>query len=130
METVNNLPNVEPSWMSLKRLVETRMGEIVRKERGNKKYIRLYGAGEYWHAFEESAFLLDRLFKNREIVLFSHKNRPFPVVMACIPDNELQVYTQRHIPVCDEPGYKELLVQELSVMEYRSWHERTIKEFM
>ena len=52
---MNGKPNVEPPWMSLKRLIETRMVEILRKEQGNRKYIRLYGAGEYWHAFEESA---------------------------------------------------------------------------
>ena len=45
---MNGKPNVEPPWMSLKRLIETRMVEILRKEQGNRKYIRLYGAGEYW----------------------------------------------------------------------------------
>ena len=59
---MNGKPNVEPPWMSLKRLVETRMFDILRKEQGNRKYIRLYGAGEYWHAFEESAFQLSRIF--------------------------------------------------------------------
>ena len=43
--------------MSLKRLIETRMVEILRKEQGNRKYIRLYGAGEYWHAFEELSLI-------------------------------------------------------------------------
>lgn len=41
---MNGKPNVEPPWMSLKRLIETRMVEILRKEQGNRKYIRLYGA--------------------------------------------------------------------------------------
>ena len=63
---MNGKPNVEPPWMSLKRLIETRMVEILRKEQGNGKYIRLYGAGEYWHAFEESAFQLERLLRKGE----------------------------------------------------------------
>ena len=79
---MNGKPNVEPPWMSLKRLVETRMFDILRKEQGNRKYIRLYGAGEYWHAFEESAFQLSRIFTEYETTLFSHKDHPFPVVMA------------------------------------------------
>lgn len=33
---MNGKPNVEPPWMSLKRLVETRMIEVLRKEHGNK----------------------------------------------------------------------------------------------
>ena len=71
---MNGKPNVEPPWMSLKRLVETRMFDILRKEQGNRKYIRLYGAGEYWHAFEESAFQLSRIFTEYETTLFSHKD--------------------------------------------------------
>ena len=35
---MNGKPNVEPAWMSLKRLVETRMIEILRKEQDNKRY--------------------------------------------------------------------------------------------
>ena len=79
---MNGKPNVEPAWMSLKRLVETRMIEILRKEQDNKRYIRLYGTEDYWHAFEESAFQLERLFRKGETTLFSHKDYPFPVVMV------------------------------------------------
>ena len=71
--------------MSLKRLIETRMVEILRKEQGNRKYIRLYGAGEYWHAFEESACQLSRIFTECETALFRHKDYPFPVVMVTSP---------------------------------------------
>ena len=84
---MNGKPNVEPAWMSLKRLVETRMIEILRKEQDNKRYIRLYGTEDYWHAFEESAFQLERLFRKGETTLFSHKDYPFPVVMVSIPDS-------------------------------------------
>ena len=127
---MNGKPNVEPPWMSLKRLIETRMVEILRKEQGNGKYIRLYGAGEYWHAFEESAFQLERLLRKGETTLLSHKNYPFPVVMVSILDSELRTYIRQHIPVCDKPDYKKLLVVELSVSEYRAWHEHAVKEFL
>jgi len=127
---MNGKPNVEPPWMSLKRLVETRMFDILRKEQGNRKYIRLYGAGEYWHAFEESAFQLSRIFTEYETTLFSHKDHPFPVVMASIPDNELRSYIRQHIPVCDRSDYKKLLAVEFSAAEYRTWHEHAVKEFL
>lgn len=71
---MNGKPNVEPPWMSLKRLIETRMVEILCKEQGNRKYIRLYGAGEYWHAYEESACQLSRIFTECETALFRHRN--------------------------------------------------------
>ena len=115
---MNGKPNVEPAWMSLKRLVETRMIEILRKEQDNKRYIRLYGTEDYWHAFEESAFQLERLFRKGETTLFS------------IPDSELRAYIQQHIPVCDKHDYKKLLVAEFSAAEYRAWHEHAVKEFL
>ena len=127
---MNGKPNVEPPWMSLKRLIETRMVEILRKEQGNGKYIRLYGAGEYWHAFEESAFQLERLLRKGETTLLSHKHCPFPVVIVSILDSELRTYIRQHIPVCDRLDYKKLLVAELSVAEYRAWHENAVKEFL
>lgn len=82
---MNGKPNVEPPWMSLKRLIETRMVEILCKEQGNRKYIRLYGAGEYWHAYEESACQLSRIFTECETALFRHKDYTFPVVMSASP---------------------------------------------
>lgn len=121
---------VDLSLLSLKHLVETRMDEILRKEQDNRKYVRLYGAGEYWHAFEESAFQLSLIFKNGEAALFKHKDYPSPVVMASIPDKELRAYIRQHILVCDKPDYRELSVPELSAAAYRSWHERTMQEFM
>lgn len=127
---MNGKPNVEPAWMSLKRLVETRMVEILRKEQDNKRYIRLYGTEDYWHAFEESAFQLERLFRKGETTLFRHKDYPFPVVMVSIPDSELRAYIQQHIPVCDKHDYKKLLVAEFSAAEYRAWHEHAVKEFL
>ena len=104
---MNGKPNVEPAWMSLKRLVETRMIEILRKEQDNKRYIR-----------------------KGETTLFSHKDYPFPVVMVSIPDSELRAYIQQHIPVCDKHDYKKLLAAEFSAAEYRAWHEHAVKEFL
>lgn len=127
---MNGELNIEPAWMPLRRLIETRMVEILRKEQGNKKYIRLYGAGEYWHAFEESAFQLQRLLRKGETTLLSHKDYLFPVVMVSIPDSELRTYIRQRIPVCDKFEYKKLLVAELSASEYRAWHQRVVKEFL
>lgn len=116
--------------MSLKQLIETRMREIIRKEHGNKKYIHLYGTGkDYWHAFEESAFQLDRIFDNGEFSICRHKDYPFPIVMASVSDNELLDNIRQHIPVCDKPFYKKLLVSELSSAAYYDWHKRIVNEF-
>lgn len=82
---MNGKPNVEPPWMSLKRLIETRMVEILCKEQGNRKYIRLYGAGEYWHAYEESACQLSRISRNVKRHFSGIRTTPFQWLWSASP---------------------------------------------
>ncbi len=86
--------------------------------------------GEYWHAFEESAFQLSRIFTEYETALFRHKDYPFPVVMVSIPDSDLRSYLRQHIPVCDRLDYKKLLAAEFSASEYCTRHKHVVKEFL
>lgn len=46
----------EPCWMPLMELIETCLFDIIHTEDTTGRFIRLYGAGDYWHAFEESAY--------------------------------------------------------------------------
>lgn len=103
--------------------------EIIRKERKNERRIRLYGTGEYWTAFEQSACQLCRLFASNDISVATHPEYPFPVVMASIPDDELRAFARQHIFCRDLPDYKEILVPRIIPEQYRIWHQKTIQMF-
>lgn len=120
----------EPSGIRLMRLMDTHLFNIIRKEHENRNCICLYGTGEYWAAFEQSAYLLSRVFPGNEIAVITHPAYPFPVVMANIPDRELKDYSRRHIFKRDETDYKELVASEIVPKQYQTWHQQEVQEFL
>ena len=119
----------EPCWIPLMELIETRLFDILRKEQGNRKYIRLYGAGEYWHAFEESAYQLSQLFGTHDVTVLRHKVYPFPVLMSSISDDELRAYGKDHIFRRKVSGYRELVGIGISMKQYKEWHKKEVMKF-
>lgn len=76
----NNQTANEPSGIRLMRFMSSRLLQIVRKEHKNGNSICLYGTGEYWSAFEKSAYLLCQLFPEKEVFIAKHVEYPFPIV--------------------------------------------------
>ena len=70
--------------MPLMELIETCLFDIIHTEDTTGRFIRLYGAGDYWHAFEESAYQLSQLFVTHDVTVLRHKVYPFPVLMVSI----------------------------------------------
>lgn len=97
----------EPCWMPLMELIETCLFDIIHTEDTTGRFIRLYGAGDYWHAFEESAYQLSQLFVTHDVTVLRHKVYPFPVLMVSISDDELQAYGKNHIFRKKVSGYRE-----------------------
>lgn len=85
----------EPCWMPLMELIETCLFDIIHTEDTTGRFIRLYGAGDYWHAFEESAYQLSQLFVTHDVTVLRHKVYPFPVLMVSISDDELPGLRQK-----------------------------------
>lgn len=120
----------EPCGIRLMRLMDTRLFEIIRQEHSNRDCIRLYGIGEYWAAFEQSAYLLCRIFPENETAVVTHPAYPFPVVMANIPDQALKAYSRSHIFRRDESDYKEFAVEKIAPEQYHIWHQNEVQEFL
>ena len=146
----------EPCWMPLMELIETCLFDIIHTEDTTGRFIRLYGAGDYWHAFEESAYQLSQLFVTHDVTVLRHKVYPFPVLMVSISDDELQAYGKNHIfaasivfqnvplknrcPVSVRQsrvhifrkkvsGYRELVGIGISMKRYKEWHKKEVMKF-
>lgn len=102
----------EPCWMPLMELIETCLFDIIHTEDTTGRFIRLYGAGDYWHAFEESAYQLSQLFVTHDVTVLRHKVYPFPVLMVSISDDELQAYGKNHIFRKKVSGYRDRNLDE------------------
>lgn len=118
----------ESNGALLMRLLKTNLLEIICKERHDKKLVRLYGVGDYWHAFEESAYQLSRLFEIHEVTILTHQDFPFPVVMTSISDDELRIYGNNHIFYLKDSGYRELVGTDFLTGQYREWHRKQIMD--
>lgn len=119
----------EPCWMPLKELIETHLFDIIHTEDTTGRHIRLYGVGDYWHAFEESAYQLSQLFGTCDITVLRHKIYPFTVVMASISDDTLQAYGTNHVFRKKAPGYRELDGMGISMKQYKEWHKKEVMKF-
>lgn len=111
-------------------LVETLLPQIIRRERKNTTHISLYEAGEYWMAFEYSAYLLCGLFPKLKVTVIMMHNNPFPIVMVHISDEELRRYASRHIFKRDYLDYKEIVSTKTPATEYHQWHQQAVQPYL
>lgn len=108
--------------------LSTHQAEILSREKDNQRFAHLYGFGNYWVAFEHSAYQLCRLFPRSETSVIRFITYPFPVVMAAVTDAELRAYSRRHILRIAEPDYRVLTTEELPLERYREWHRVEVEE--
>ncbi len=119
--------------MRLMRLLETRILDIIRRERANDTSICLYSTGTYWVGFEHSAWQLSRLFPSAsDTSVATHPAYPFPVVMTSVSAERLRDYFCRHdLPyVSEKPDYREISSDSFDSAEYEKWHKREVEEFL
>lgn len=120
--------NASSPGVSLMDFLSTHQAEILNREKDNQRFAHLYGFGNYWVAFEHSAYQLCRLFSRSETSIIRFVTYPFPVVMAAVTDAELHAYSRRHILRIAEPDYRVLTTEELPFERYREWHRVEVEE--
>lgn len=101
---------------------------IIHRERNNRQYIYLYKMRDYWVAFDESAFLLCRLFKDTQTSILRVAEYPFPVIMVCISDDELQKYGEKHIFRRDYQDHKVIVGTKIVAEQYWTWYRMEIED--
>lgn len=119
---------VESPGVRLMTFLSTHQEKILAREKENERFIHLYGLGNYWVAFERSAYQLYRLFPQSETSIIRFVTYPFPVVMAAVTDIELRAYSRRHILRNAEPDYRVLATSAISFDRYREWHRTEVEE--
>ena len=117
---------MSPSVHPLAALLTGHFDTIMERERTNRSSVHLYGVGDYWVAFEQSAYPLCHLMPSCETALFHFASYPFPVVMVSVTDACLQSFVRQHILRTDRPAYKVFSVRPYPEARYRSWH-RTLE---
>lgn len=105
-------------------LLEANLETILRQERQNENRIYLYDVGEYWVAFEKSAYLLEQLVPQEEhpVVLYM-ENHPFPIVMQSSHYLRVKELCRQHIPAKKGIDRLQLLTQPIEKRSYQKWYK-------
>lgn len=112
------------SWQRLKALLENHQNDILERESscsGNSIY--LYDTGEYWVAFERSAFRLRQIFPDSDITVLHLKTWLFPVVMVSVADRDFRKYSRIHTARPMGPDRRVLPGGTVSLEQYTRWHK-------
>ncbi len=132
----------EPSYMRLKRLMETRMTRILGEERLDSGRIRLYGTGDWWVAFERSAYAVCRLFPQSRVSIAVNPATRVPVVMTGVPDAEVRTYARGHGLSCEAADrvsceaadsadfpFVDIPAAEIRSEDYSRWRRGEVEKF-
>ena len=99
---------------------------LVEAERDNERHINLYSTGYFWIAFEQSAYMLNKLFPKCAVLRANIPGYPFPVVMTMIKDNELRTYTREHIVQRPTPSHCIILTTPYDSPSFARWHRQQL----
>ena len=111
----------------LNRLLTKELDNILKRERHNEDTVHLYSMGEYWTAFERSAYLLDQLSSAEPLVIYLEEY-PFPIVMCAAHDREVSALCRKGKSLTMNMNYRQLLSRPIDSKGYAAWYKRHIED--
>ena len=108
-------------------LLDSDLQKILKKEIHNNDRIHLYDVGEYWVAFEKSAYMLEKMTDPGEkpLVLYL-KSYPFPIVMRSIHYLKVNDMCKKHIMAKRQLEYLQFLTKQTDDASYRKWYREYV----
>lgn len=110
-------------------LLEKHLPAILDREVDNNNSIHLYGTGEYWVAFEKSAYQLSRVYPRSTTTPLSLTTYPFPIVMVSMTNSGLRACSGKYPFRMEGTDYGILVVHSLTIADYREWHNAEVMDF-
>ena len=106
-------------------LLEAHLQHILQEEQQNLNRINLYDVGEYWVAFERSAYLLEQMAPKEEkpVVLYM-KQHPFPIVMHSSHHLRVKELCRQHALSKRSIDRLQFTTQPLDTASYRQWYNK------
>lgn len=118
----------ETSWARLRQFLIANHLSIVAREVTNENAVHLYSFGNWWLAFDRSAFQLSAIFPDAGTTVLNFQGSPSPVLMVSVSDDSLSKIVGKHSARAVSPEHIVLYVNKLNSGEYRLWHSRKLGE--
>ena len=96
---------------------------VLKKELHNENRVNLYGIGEYWVAFEKSAYLLKQMIQKEDAPVVLHlKEYPFPVIMYNIHYHRVDDMCRKHIMAKKSVEFLQFVTHPIDDNSYTQWY--------
>lgn len=104
-------------------LLEKSSKTIMTRENTNENRVHLYGVGQYWAAFDKSAFLLEKMTDDDDYVsIIRLKDYPFPILMHCVHYEKVKGLCRKHIMAKKSLEYLQLMTHPIDQQSYSEWY--------
>ncbi len=104
-------------------LLEKESTNILKRENANENLVHLYGVGEFWAAFDRSAFMLEQMTnQNSDAAILRLKDYPFPVLMYCVHYEKVKDLCRKHIMKKRGLEYLQFLTHPIDTDSYNKWY--------
>ena len=107
-----------------------RWKEVVNVEEANTHALHLYRMGDYWVAFEKSAYLVNKYIDDLDISSINFPTYPFPVIFLCITDFQLSLLRRSLVTTTRTEDYVELNTTPIVPAHYSQWHYDEVQDLM
>ncbi len=107
--------------------LETHVLDIAKAEVKNTDRICLYKVDTFWTTFENSAYLLSKVFRAPTTIALKHPEYPFPIVGVYIGNDCISNYKKVNPPVRETKDYVEFEVKPFDPIKCGKWHTKIAK---
>lgn len=113
----------------VKSLFDAKLSTILKQERHNDNKVNLYSVGEYWAAFEKSAYLLgEMLHDDTPPVVLYIKEYPFPIVMQSLPHRLVDDMCRKHPMSRKTMEFLQFATQPTDEVAYKEWYREQVSD--
>lgn len=101
---------------------------VLIQELDNKESIHLYSIGEYWRAFDKSAYALSLILPDSEWTLLTVRDYPFPVLMVSAHYEVINRLLFTKVVAKSNPDYIHLITKPIDREAYRRWRDEILDD--
>lgn len=118
---------INTMFEKLNDLLTRDLKNILKKELHNENRVNLYGVGEYWVAFEKSAFLFKQMTHEKDEPIVLHiKGHPFPVIMHNIHYLQVDDMCRKHIMAKKGLEFLSFVTKPIDDNSYSKWYRKYV----
>lgn len=96
---------------------------IITRESTNENRVHLYGVGQYWAAFDKSAFMLEKMaHEDSYVTTLRLRDYPFPILMYCVHYEKVKDLCRRYTMTKRGLEYLQLVTNPINAKSYSRWY--------